>query len=138
MSATYDSLLAGTTTPGIYRWQGDTSRDLASEAVEAGWEALSLDTVSVTTPEGFYEELSAGWGLPPWFGNNLDALFDMLGEITSTPTVLIWDDLGALGARQPDFTASVLDVMRDCVEQATSFAVVLRGDYGVSVFDALL
>ena len=138
MTATYDSLLAGTTSPGLYRWNGDAARDLASQAIESGWEALSLDTSAVLTRDGFYEELSAGWGLPPWFGNNLDALFDMLGEITSAPTILIWDDLGALGARQPDFTASVLDVMRDCVEQAPSFAVVLRGDCGISVFDALL
>ncbi len=138
MTATYDSLLAGTTSPGIYRWMGDASRDLATRAIESGWEALSLDTSAVATAEAFYEELSAAWGLPPWFGNNLDALFDMLGEITAIPTILIWDDLGALGEKQPDFTASVLDVMRDSVEQATSFAVVLRGDCGISVFDALL
>ena len=138
MTATYDSLLAGTTSPGLYRWQGDAARDLASQAVESGWEALSLDTSAVHTQDDFYEELSAGWGLPPWFGNNLDALFDMLGEITSVPTVLIWDDLGLFGAQQPDFTASVLDVLRDSIEQAPSFAVVLRGDHGISVFDALL
>lgn len=138
MTATYDSLLARTTSPGLYRWAGNPDRDLASLAVDAGWEALSLDTSAVIDAEGFYEELTAGWGLPPWFGNNLDALFDMLGEITSVPTVLIWDDLGALGTKQPDFTAAVLDVMRDCVEQAPSFAVVLRGDAGISVFDALL
>lgn len=138
MTATYDSLLAGTTSPGVYRWRGEASRDLASQAVEAGWEALSLDTSAVVDRDSFYEELSAGWGLPPWFGNNLDALFDMLGEITSARTILIWDDLGALGEKQPDFTAAVLDVMRDSVEQAASFAVVLRGDCGISVFDALL
>ncbi|MEO6470761.1 MAG: barstar family protein, partial [Aeromicrobium sp.] len=103
-----------------------------------GWEALSLDTSAVNDQDGFYEELSISWGLPPWFGNNLDALFDILGEITSVPTVLIWDDLGHLGAKQPDFTAAVLDVLRDCVEQAQTFSVVLRGDSGVSMFDALL
>lgn len=138
MTATYDSLLAGLTSPGLYRWQGGAARDLASQAVDAGWEALSLDTSAVLDADGFYDELTAAWGLPPWFGSNLDALFDMLGEITAVPTILIWDELGSLGARQPDFTAAVLDVMRDCVEQAPAFAVVLRGDCGVSEFDALL
>lgn len=138
MTATYDSLLAGRTSPGIYRWVGDVARDLATPAVDAGWDALSLDTSDVVDTEGFYEEITTSWGLPPWFGNNLDALFDMLGEISSTPTVLIWDDLGALGGRQPDFAAAVLDVMRDCVEQAQCLAVILRGDSGISVFDALL
>lgn len=138
MTATYDSLLAGSTAPGIFRWNGDADRDLAGVAVDAGWETLTLDTSGVSDREGFYEELSSGWGLPPWFGNNLDALFDMIGEITSVPTVLIWDDLGHLGSTQPDLTASVLDVLRDCVGQAASFSVILRGDTGISVFDALL
>ncbi len=138
MTATYESLLAGSTSRGIYRWIGGQERDLSGQAVDVGWEALSLDTSAVNDQDGFYEELSISWGLPPWFGNNLDALFDILGEITSVPTVLIWDDLGHLGAKQPDFTAAVLDVLRDCVEQAQTFSVVLRGDSGVSMFDALL
>lgn len=138
MTATYESLLAGTTAPGIFHWAGDAARDLAGIAVDAGWEALSLDTSAVTDREGFYEELAGGWGLPPWFGNNLDALFDMLGENTAVPTVLIWDDAGHLGAVEPDLVLSVMDVLRDSVGQAKSFAVILRGETGLSGFDALL
>jgi len=138
MTATYESLLGGTTAPGIFRWVGDDARDLAGIAVDAGWEALSLDTSAATDSEGFYEELSSGWGLPPWFGNNLDALFDMLGDITVLPTVLIWDDAGHLGAAEPDLVLAVMEVLRDCVGQAPSFSVILRGESGLSGFDALL
>ncbi|MDQ3158077.1 MAG: barstar family protein [Actinomycetota bacterium] len=138
MTARYESLLAGTTAPGIFLWAGDAARDLTGLAVDSGWEALSLDTSGVTDREGFYEELSTGWGLPPWFGNNLDALFDMLGEITAIPTILIWDDAGHLGAAEPDLVLEVIDVLRDCVGQAESFSVILRGETGLSGFDALL
>ncbi len=138
MTATYESLLAGTTGAGIFTWVGDPERDLIIAAIDAGWEGLSLDTASVTDRAGFYEELSISWGLPPWFGNNLDALFDILGEITSVPTVLIWDNPGKLGAVDPDLAASVLDVFRDCVDQASTFSVILRGDIGLNGFDALL
>ena len=138
MTAKYESLLAGTTAPGIFLWAGDAGRDLTGIAIESGWEALSLDTSGVTDREGFYEELSAGWGLPSWFGNNLDALFDKLGEITALPTVLVWDDAGHLGAAEPDLVLAVIDVFRDCVGQAESFSVILRGETGLSGFDALL
>jgi len=138
MTATFDSLLAGTTAPGIFQWAGDPSTDLASIAVDAGWEALSLDTSGVADSEGFYEELSSGWGLPPWFGNSLGALSDILGEITAVPTVLIWDDAGHLGAGEPDLVLAVIDMFRDWVGQAASFAVILRGESGLSGFDALL
>lgn len=138
MTATYESLLAGTTAPGFFQWVGDSSRDLATVAIDAGWEALSLDTAGVKDGEGFYEELSAAWGLPPWFGNNLDALFDMIGEITTQPTVLIWDNAGRLGAVDPDLGLAVMDVFRDCVGQAPSFSVILRGEIGLNGFDGLL
>jgi RNAse (barnase) inhibitor barstar len=138
MTATYESLLAGTTSPGIYRWAGGPTRDLTGIAVEAGWEALSLDTSAVADREGFYEELSSGWGLPPWFGNNLDALHEILGDVTVLPTALIWDDAGHLVAADPDLVLEVMDVLRDCVSRAPSFSVILRGESGLNGFDELL
>lgn len=138
MTARYESLLAGTTAPGMFHWVGDAARDLTGIAVDSGWEALSLDTSGVTDREGFFEELSAGWGLPPWFDYSLDALFEMLGRITAIPTVLVWDDAGHLGAVEPDLVLAVIDVFRDCVGQAESFSVILRGETGLSGFDGLL
>lgn len=138
MTATYESLLAGTTAAAIFTWVGDPDRDLVGIAMEAGWEALPLDTAAVNDRTGFYEELSASWGLPSWFGNNLDALFDVLGDITAVPTVLVWDNAARLGAVDPELAESVLDVFRDSVGQAPAFAVILRGESGLSGFDALL
>lgn len=138
MTPTYESLLAGSTAPGIFRWAGDAARDLAGIAVEAGWEALVLDTSVATDSEGFYEELSSGWGLPPWFGNNLDALLGTLGDITAIQTVLIWDDAGHLGATEPDLVLAFLDLLRERAGQEPAFSVILLGESGLSGFDALL
>lgn len=138
MTATYRSLLGGTTSPGIYHWVGGNSRDLGAEAADAGREVLLLDTSAITDRAAFYEEIVTAWGLPSWFGNNLDALFDVLGDITAGPTVLIWEELGHLAAAEPEFVASVLDVLRDAIEQAERFSVILRGDTGLSTYDALL
>lgn len=85
MTATYGSLLDGTTSPGPFSWRGAKTRDLAGEA----------------------------------------------------------DGPGVGGLRQrsdgdPVQASAVLDVLRDAVSHALSFAVVVRDDLGVSGFDGSL
>lgn len=138
MTASYASLLEGATSPGLFSWRGDPDRDLADEAVSAGWRALGLDTTEVDSVSAFYDVVAASWDLPSWFGRNLDALFDVLGDLTMTPTVLVWDGLRELGEVDPMHAAAVLDVLRDAVGQAPAFAVIVRDDLGVSEFDGLL
>ncbi len=138
MTASYASLLEGTTTPGLFSWRGDPDRDLVTEAESAGWRALHLDTADVESVSAFYDEVASAWELPTWFGRNLDALFDVLGDLTTTPTVLIWDGLRQLAEVDPMHGAAVLDVLRDAVGQAASFAVIVRDDLGVNELDGLL
>lgn len=138
MTASYASLLEGTTTPGLFSWRGDPGRDLAAEAEAAGWKALPLDTAGVESVTAFYDEVAEAWGLPTWFGRNLDALFDVLGDLTETPTVLIWHGLRQLAEVDPMHGAAVLDVLRDAAGQSPSFAVIVCDDLGVSELDGLL
>ena len=138
MTATYASLLEGTTSPGLFSWRGDPDHDLATEAESAGWRALRLDTTDVRSVDEFYDQVSSQWELPSWFGRNLDALFDVLGDITQTPVVLVWDGLRQLADVDPMQAAAVLDVLRDAAGQAPSFAAIVLDDLGVSEFDGLL
>lgn len=137
MTASYALLLDGTTAPGVFSWRGSRDRDLAAEAEAAGWRTLRLDTTRITSAAGFYDEVTAAWDLPPWFGRNLDALFDVLGDLTQVPTVLVWDGLNHLADVDPVHASAVVDVFRDGVGQAETFAVIVRDDLGVSGFDAL-
>lgn len=138
MTASYASLLAGSTSPGLFSWRGDPDRDLVGEAMAAGWRTLRLDTTSVDSVAAFYDEVAASWGLPSWFGRNLDALFDVLGDLTASRTVLVWEGLRELSDVDPMHAGAVLDVLRDASGQATSFAVIVRDDLGVSELDGLL
>lgn len=138
MTASYTSVLEGVTSPGLFSWRGDPDRDLLGEAEAAGWGTLHLDSTDVHSVEAFYDEVTAAWGLPSWFGRNLDALFDVLGDLTVRPLVLVWDGLRELSAIDPMQAAAVLDVLRDAAGQAASFVVIVRGDLGVSEFDGLL
>jgi RNAse (barnase) inhibitor barstar len=138
MTASYESLLAGLTSPGLFSWRGVPERDLVEEAAAAGWQALPLDTRHVASFEEFYDELAIAWGLPDWFGRNLDALFDVLGDLAVQPTVIVWDGLKELADVDPVQASAVVEVLRDAVGQAASLAVIVRDDLGVSGFDGLL
>jgi RNAse (barnase) inhibitor barstar len=138
MTASYASLLNGTTSPGLFSWRGDPDRALVAEAEAAGWQALSLDSTSVGSIAEFYDEVASAWQLPTWFGRNLDALFDVLGDVTTEPTILVWNGLRQLAEIDPIQASAVLDVLRDAVGQAASFAVIVLDDLGVSGFDGLL
>jgi barstar (barnase inhibitor) len=138
MTATFDSLMAGTTSSGLFDWRGAPDRDLVGEAIAAGWSAWPLDTSAVSSTQGFFDEVRAAWGLPPWFDDTVDALFDMLGEMAEGPCLILWDGSAQLGRIEPDLAAAVLAVLRDAVGQAKRLAVVLRHDPIVSVTDGLL
>jgi RNAse (barnase) inhibitor barstar len=138
MTASYASLLSGTTSSGLFSWRGDPNHDLVGQAEAAGWHALELDTTAVTSVAEFYDVVAATWQLPTWFGRNLDALFDVLGDLVTEPTILVWNGLRQLADVDPINAGAVLDVLRDAAGQARSFAVVVLDDLGVSGFDGLL
>lgn len=138
MTASYASLLSGTTSPGLFSWRGDPDQDLVGQAEAAGWHVLELDTTDVASAAEFYDVVAAMWQLPTWFGRNLDALFDVLGDLTAEPTVLVWNGLRQLADADPVNAGAVLDVLRDAAGQATSFVVIVLDDLGVSGFDGLL
>lgn len=138
MTASFASLLSGTTSTGVFSWRGDPERDLVGQAQGAGWRVLELDTTKVASIQEFYDRVATSWHLPTWFGRNLDALFDVLGDLSTGRTVLIWNGLRQLAEVEPMHASAVLDVLRDAAGQATSFAVIVLDDLGVSEFDGLL
>lgn len=137
MTLSYTSILAGTSPAGLFSWRGRAHRDLAGEASAAGWQVLPIDTCGVGSVDDFYSRLVASWGLPDWFGCNLDALFDVLGDQAATPTIVIWDGLRDLIDIDPLRAHAIVEVLRDAVEQAEHLTVIVRDDLGVSGFDAL-
>ncbi len=138
MTATFQSVLSGVVSPGLFSWRGRPERDLVGEAQAAGWQALSLDTRHVASFEEFYDEVALAWALPEWFGRNLDALFDVLADLALRPTVIAWDGLRQLADVDPVQTSAVVEVLRDACGQAAALVVIVRDDLEVSEFDGLL
>lgn len=143
MTAALDSLLAGGTEPGLFEWGGPLERDIADAARGAGWTVRELDTCRAHDAGSFYDELVTQWDLPEWFGRNLDALWDVLGDLAAAPLLVIWGGLHELTESDPQLAQTVLELMRDASTQAASLAVVVRrpsglAALGVSDLDVLL
>ncbi len=143
MTAGLDALLAGDTAPGLFRWAGGPERDLVGAAQRAGWAVRELDTGRCVDAESFYAALTEQWDLPQWFGRNLDAWWDVLGDLAEVPLLVIWTGVGELAAADPQIAQAALELLRDASTQAGSLAVVVRDPVavealGVSELDALL
>ena len=73
--------------------------------------------------EAAYDAFAEAFGLPPWFGRNLDALLDALRDVADRHEgawTLAWAAAG-----EPD--AGVLGVLADLEEQTPDLDVVVSG-----------
>lgn len=125
MTATLDSLLSGEIRPGLFEWRGDPTRDVAGEARSLGWAVRELDTTGVGNAEQLYDRIAVMWDLPEWFGRNLDAVWDVLGDLAVSPLLLVWTGYPEMAETDPELTQTLLELLRDAATQARAMAVVV-------------
>lgn len=95
---------------------------LADRLQGVGWRPVT--TNAFADQEGFYTAIADALDFPSYFGRNLDALWDLLRDLTE-PTVLILN-WRAFAAADPEGAGRVLKVLQQRTEQgAAAFAVVL-------------
>ena len=62
-----------------------------------------IDCAKIRTPEDLHEAFQTALALPEWYGNNLDALYDCLTEISGKVRLLDWEiaenNLGPYGKK---------------------------------------
>ncbi len=60
--------------------------------------------------------------LPDWYGQNLDALWDCITDLTE-PTVLVWSGWEQLAVSDPESWAAIVGILRERAELDPAFAV---------------
>lgn len=138
MTSTLHSLLSGDTAAGLFEWRGSVSRDIGGEARSAGWVVRELDTRQVRDSAELYDQIASAWDLPSWFGRNLDALWDVLGDLAVSPLLVVWTGYGDLADVDPELAQTVLELLRDASTQARAIAVVVLEAPALIGLDALL
>lgn len=106
--------------PGAYRLSRPPN-DLVHRLRGHGWTTGAL--AGATDRAGVLRGIGAALGFPDYYGQNLDALWDCLTDLTE-PTALVWEGWQDFAVHHPDDWARVLRVLGDRVAQRPPFAVV--------------
>jgi RNAse (barnase) inhibitor barstar len=111
----------------VLRYAPDASHALA-EARGRG--ALAHVVGPVTSKADALDAIGVAMDFPPWYGRNLDALYDCLVDLSWQPAgahVLVWSGHRQLEIADPDGYRAVLAVLDDAAAASSerSLSVVL-------------
>lgn len=73
---------------------------------------IEIDGNSIKTEAEFHIAISRALSLPPHYGKNLDALFDILSGDVERPVVLVWKGSPVSKAYMGDSFDRIVDVLR--------------------------
>lgn len=120
-------ILAGHHAPGVYRWHAAFGTSDVRHTVEhAGWRFACVDGIGVEDKTALVEALGAAVGAPDHFGQNLDAVWDVLRDVDG-PMLLLWDQWGPMARADRDTFDTVTGLLANRAEQG-GLAVLLRGE----------
>ena len=89
---------------------------LVTLAASLGLEAIRIDLAGCQDKAGFLGRVAAALGFPAWFGDNWDALYDCLTDLSWRPGqgwVLILENVDDLRRAAPDALDTALAIMGD-------------------------
>jgi Barstar (barnase inhibitor) len=125
-------LLARRRPAGLYLWHSALDVADVRHAVEhAGWGFVTLDGVGIETKAELLAAAGVALDLPDYYGQNFDALADLLADVDDpVGVVLLWDQWGPFARADPQAFRVALSVLgtRVHAERGAPFAVLLRGD----------
>jgi len=115
--------LVGTLVPGVHRWSSALDAGYVAGVVRrSGRRFAHVAGTQVTTVGDLHSALAAALVFPSYYGRNLDALADCLGDVEDEP-VLLWDDWGDLARTEPRVARIVLGLL-----DRSPVCTLLRGD----------
>lgn len=83
----------------------------------------NVDLTGVTDIRSLHERLRSSLPLPPWYGNNLDALYDALTELSGEVRIVVTSREGDVPENIREYTTRLYRVLRDAVEEAPGLTV---------------
>lgn len=86
---------------------------------------IELDGRTMTDRPAAHSHLVQQLELPSWYGRNLDALYDVLTDI-SRETELILRDPGAVAEQLGRYGEALLDTLREAAESNPYLTVTLK------------
>jgi len=108
-------LLAGPAPAGVYRAPaGASSTAIEAAAAKAGWRLAPVRTPAAADKRSVLGAFKDALGFPDWFGHNLDAFADCLGDVATEPGVLVvWEGAERFAAADPASYRAVVTILRE-------------------------
>jgi RNAse (barnase) inhibitor barstar len=94
-----------------------------------GFQCRRIDLAGCTSKGELIARIGRALEFPSWFGQNWDALFDCLTDLSWAPApgyVLIFERAGELGQIAPDVLDTTVAVLRDAAEAWRARGVPFR------------
>lgn len=106
------------TGPGVYRIDDGVAEALAAATARGMTSYVVAEQSSKT---GFLDAVAAALSFPGWFGRNLDALADSIGDLSwlpRGPLVLVWERPETLRVADSSTYAAVREILAQAVEES--------------------
>lgn len=84
-----------------------------------------LDGAAIGGKRALHDALAEQLGFPEWYGRNLDALYDLLGE-ESEPVCIVIHGREAMEARLGGYFRVFLGLLRDLAEEGHDVSVIFN------------
>lgn len=108
-------VLSGAATAGVYRVPAGTAlATIERVAARSGWRVAPVAQPEAADKRSTLSVFKDALGFPEWFGGNLDAFADSLGDVASEPgTLVVWRGAERLAASDPDAYRAMLTILRE-------------------------
>lgn len=132
-TATLNAVVTGRVAPGLYRTRAQPNTVRRSTETR-GWRFFYLDGHAVHNKTTFLQTIAGAMAFPSYFGQNWDALFDSICDLSWAPAsgyVLLYDHVILFAQAHPDEWATARDILSDAAASwqanGVPFYVLLRG-----------
>lgn len=86
-------------------------------------EVYTVDLTGVTDIKSLHERLQSSLPLPPWYGRNLDALYDALTDLAGEVQIVVESREEDIPEQLRDYAARLRRVLRDAEEEVPGLTI---------------
>lgn len=82
---------------------------------------VEIDGNNIRSEADFHKEIAQALNFDPYYGNNLNALWDVLSSGMGRPVTLVWKNVGVSQKSMPTDFDNITNLLREVEEEDAAF-----------------